>query len=49
MQANNSNTALCPGMQCRTAYDNFLDECGDVPGVASSVRQALDAFDEVGK
>ena len=49
---NNTTTALCPGMQCRTVYDNFLDECASVSGVGSvmdEVQQALDAISQTGR
>ena len=51
-QNNNPTRALCSGMQCRRVYDNILTECDGVPGISSSldsVRQGLDAFDQVGK
>ena len=51
-QAANPTTALCPGMRCRTIYNNVLDVCADEPGVGSSLdtlRQALDTFERVGK
>ena len=43
--------ALCPGMQCRTVYDNVLDVCAGVPGADSSLaaaQQALTSFNDVG-
>ena len=49
MQANSPATALCPGTQCRTVYDNFLNSCDDVPDVMDTVHQTLAAFDQVGK
>ena len=51
-QAADPTRALCPGMRCRTVYDNVLAVCAGIPGAESSldaVRQSLDAFDQVGK
>ena len=50
-QAAKPTTALCPGMRCRTVYNNILDACAGFPGVESAldtVRQGLDAFDQAG-
>ena len=50
-QADNPTTALCPGMRCRTVYDNLLSVCVRVPGVSRSslevVSGALVAVDGV--
>ena len=49
---NDPTTVLCPGMPCRTAADNVVDDCGSVPGTEDSiqlVRDALAQFDSVGK
>ena len=46
----NRSTALCPGMQCRMAYNNFLVACAQLdPEATDTLHQELDTFDQVGK